>query len=207
MGAVEVVDRVTYDALERLIARGLVARAPGPARELHRGPGLKREGPSPEEARRRRSTAEIDLAVRKGRMAQVLEEGGFPAEALVSVHEGVEAAVRALAVLADGEPPGTDGVVLQPEPGPTETGSGEWSAPGSGPPEPETRALVQAWQLHALLVPRGLLTEEEAAWVSALRDLVDSKGEPASSVGRLLKRGRSLIERASETATRSALHA
>jgi len=93
----EVLDRATFETIQRLLAAG-VLRAPAEGgRTLHRSAALAGADATAaaerlEAARRRFSQAE-----RKQRMATVLADGGFTVEALAPLTEAVEIALQALA--------------------------------------------------------------------------------------------------------------
>lgn len=110
--AVELIDRATYAAIERLIAAGVLQFTSPNAAALHRSPLLDRrtdvEGPdarAAEEARQRarRAREAFGQAERKVRMAAALAGGGFPVEGLPLLREGIERTVEALAGLAGQE--------------------------------------------------------------------------------------------------------
>jgi hypothetical protein len=175
-GPVEVLDRVTYETIQRLEKLGWVKLASGAEAELHRSAGLKRPGPSPEERRRNRATELAGEAGKKLRMGRLLAEGGFPSEALAPVRDAVELALRALAVLCGIE-----------------------AAGASSDP-------VAAAVLHGELVGSGLLSVEDAARASALRELA---GAPAAldgkSAKRLVEEGGAIVENAEAALAREAL--
>jgi len=140
-GPVEVLDRRTYETLQRLADLGLVRFDGGAGAELHRSEGLKRPGPTPEEKRREKAAELAGEAGKKIRMGQVLADGGFPKEALAPVREAVELAVRALAVL-----------------------SGIEEAGASADPVP-------AGAIRGKIVPPGFLTAGDADRIASLREL------------------------------------
>ncbi|MCC6820073.1 MAG: DEAD/DEAH box helicase, partial [Verrucomicrobia subdivision 3 bacterium] len=74
----EVLDRATHEALERLIAAGLIAPVSRAARPLH----PVAETPAPLSAQElAKAKAHRDLAARKLKMARLLADGGLPDEA------------------------------------------------------------------------------------------------------------------------------
>jgi hypothetical protein len=91
----EVLDRATHEALERLIAAGLIMPVTRAARPLH--PVAEAPAPlSAEELARARTHRE--LAARKLKMARLLAEGGLPDEARGPLLDAALALARALAV-------------------------------------------------------------------------------------------------------------
>lgn len=96
----EVIDRDTLDAIERLAQAGVLQLAPG-ARLLHRSPALERSQKieDAESARRRTRARELfEQAERRIKMATVLAAGGFPLEALPALREGAVLGVRSWAL-------------------------------------------------------------------------------------------------------------
>jgi superfamily II DNA or RNA helicase len=110
----EVIDRATLEAIERLVQSGVLQLAPG-ARLLHRSPTLDRPQEA-EDAERTRRTARarelFEQAERKLRMATVLASGGFPIEAFPALREGVDLGVRSWAQLQGAELTEQDGEAL-----------------------------------------------------------------------------------------------
>ncbi len=106
--ALEVLDRASFAAVERLVEAGLLEHTAAGRRLLHRSPAL--QAPSGDERRRRLEQAReiLDQAQRKVRMAAVLAGGGFPLEALAPLREGIETGLRSLLWMApsaaDGSP-------------------------------------------------------------------------------------------------------
>src|SRR6185436_7857400 len=111
--ALEVIDRATLEAIERLVQAGVLQLAPG-ARLLHRSPIL--DQPQAEDAERARRLARarelFEQAERKIRMATVLASGGFPLEALPALREGVDLGVRSWAQLQGTDLPEQNGEPL-----------------------------------------------------------------------------------------------
>jgi superfamily II DNA or RNA helicase len=110
--AIEFVDRSAWDAIRRLAEAGII-RLGDAAEVLHRSPALDA---SPEAAarsallRRSRIASDwLDQADRKLRMAALLADGGFAAEALPAVSDAACMALRCLAIVAD---PGLDSEVV-----------------------------------------------------------------------------------------------
>jgi superfamily II DNA or RNA helicase len=98
--ALELIDRATFEALERLAESGVLRFASEGRRTLHRSLSL---GVEKDREREQRLAAARELQAqgeRKIRMASVLAGGGFPVEALPSLREGVELGLRARALTA-----------------------------------------------------------------------------------------------------------
>jgi superfamily II DNA or RNA helicase len=108
----EVLDRATHEALERLIAAGLIAPISRAARPLH----PLAETPSPLSAEElAKARTHRDLAVRKLKMARLLAEGGLPDEARPPLLDAALALARALAVETRlPEPAALDEALLPP---------------------------------------------------------------------------------------------
>lgn len=101
----ELLDRATFETVQRLIEQGVLQRAPAQRRTLHRSAVLA----DPEAAEQRRYLAEarscFEAGERKRKMAVLLAGGGFAAEAVAPLGEAVEGAVACLAHL-EGRSPG-----------------------------------------------------------------------------------------------------
>lgn len=93
---VEILDRSTFEAIERLVAAGIL-QFTGDGAPLHRSPALTVSGEDRRERDRARALEIFGHAERKLRMATVLAAGGFAVEALGPLREAVETALRALA--------------------------------------------------------------------------------------------------------------
>ncbi|MEI2723451.1 MAG: C-terminal helicase domain-containing protein [Verrucomicrobiota bacterium] len=107
----EVLDRATHEALERLIAAGLIAPVSRAARPLH----LLAETPTPLSAQElAKAKAHRDLAARKLKMARLLADGGLPDEARTPLLDAALALSRALAVEAQLPEPGSLVDILSP---------------------------------------------------------------------------------------------
>ena len=68
---VEVLDKRTYETIQRLATHGLVNIAGQQSQEMHRSPGLKRPGPTPEEMQRKLAAQLAADAEKKLKMSQV----------------------------------------------------------------------------------------------------------------------------------------
>ena len=139
----EVLDRATHEALERLIAAGLIAPISRAARPLH----PVAETPVPLSADElARAKAHRDLAARKLKMARLLADGGLPDEARAPLLDAALALGRALAVEARVPEPGAlDDIMLPPL-------AAVWGAPVAvlhdfmSRPGADGRALTQAME-------------------------------------------------------------
>lgn len=109
----EVVDRATHEALERLTAAGLISMTTRSARPLF--PEPNGSGPAPLSAEERaRADARRQHAARKLRMATLLAEGGMADEARAPMLEAILAAGCALAIEARLPEPATTYEALLP---------------------------------------------------------------------------------------------
>ncbi|MCG6867179.1 MAG: DEAD/DEAH box helicase [Gammaproteobacteria bacterium] len=99
-------DRATQASIQELIAAGVLQSAPDPARTLYRAETTPDDG-----GQARRLAEALDHIARgrhKQRMAAVLNDGGFPGEALAPMREAVDIALQALVIWRGhdaGEPP------------------------------------------------------------------------------------------------------
>lgn len=100
----EVLDRHTYETLQRLASNGLISIESGPEDTLHASPGFgggmdeeEAEKQRRDEEQRRLSEARQLMAGvdRKLKMSSVLADNGFPVEALPAMLEALEASLRA----------------------------------------------------------------------------------------------------------------
>ncbi len=108
----EVLDRATHEAVERLIAAGLIAPISRAARPLHPVAETPVKLTAEEVAKAR---AQRDLAARKLKMARLLAEGGMTEEARPPLLDAALALGRALAIEARLPEPGTlDEALLPP---------------------------------------------------------------------------------------------
>jgi len=93
----EVIDRATDEALERLIAAGLISRTTRAARPL--SPETEAASPTPLSAEElARAKAERDQAGRKLKMARLLADGGLEEEARAALLAAILPLARALAI-------------------------------------------------------------------------------------------------------------
>lgn len=96
----EILDRDTYEAVERLAATGIVQVVAADRQQLFCSPQVAERRAGLEAQRLVRARQSFDRAERKHRMARVLADGGFPLEAIPALSEGLEGALRCLAHLA-----------------------------------------------------------------------------------------------------------
>jgi len=95
----ELIDRNTYQTIQRLIKAGVLSMGTTPAQTLH---STAKPTINPDGERRKRLLKvqkRIAATERQQRMATLLAEGGFVAEALAPLTEGIEAVLQALAFL------------------------------------------------------------------------------------------------------------
>ena len=105
----EVLDRATHEALERLITAGLIAPISRAARPLH----PVAETPAPLNAQElARAKTHRDLAARKLKMARLLSDGGMADEARGPLLDSTLALSRALAIETRTPEPGGLGDIL-----------------------------------------------------------------------------------------------
>jgi hypothetical protein len=173
---VEVVDKRTYETIQRLAAHGLVNIAGQQSQEMHRSPALKRPGPTPEEVKHKRAAQLAADAEKKLKMSQVLAQGGFLAEAIGPVRDSVELSVRALFVLAGNQDAG------------------------------KAREPLPARRIHGELVSCGWLDADEASQVSALREMAsDGEDVDDATAQRLVEAGANIVRKANAALAREAL--
>jgi superfamily II DNA or RNA helicase len=117
---VEVLDRTTYETIQRLSRAGILHAAPEQRRELFRSPHLAAPAIARERERIAKGTELLGGAERKLRMALVLAQGGFAAEAMPALNECLALAADARKMMA-GDEPTPDGANA-PEPPSTPAG-------------------------------------------------------------------------------------
>ena len=146
----ELLDRAAYEALERLVASGVLSFPAEGRRVL--GSSAAPEPDPQREQRLAAARSTLAQAGRKIRMATLLAGGGFPVEALPALREGVELALQARAQaegldLPDGLPASPALDRLRAEPGTllgaTDDEARSWIAEG------ETLAAEIERELHA----------------------------------------------------------
>ena len=92
---IEVLDRRSYDTIQRLTGIGALQTAPTPSQELHRSPRLAAAGAEPDRQRLAKGAEFLGNAERKLRMALLLAEGGFAAEAMPALDACLQLAADA----------------------------------------------------------------------------------------------------------------
>jgi hypothetical protein len=173
--ALEVLDRATYETLQRLINAGILAVTTKATRRLHCGAGFeeKTSMTRKEEDRRRQEAMQfVQRGDRKWKMATVLVSGGFADEAIAPMKEAVGLGLKALACLA-GEKVGDE--ELSP-------------------------AAVES-----ALVPAGLLPAEHAGWIAELRGIATAEAVPEARAKVILGHADQVLQGISETIQRRAL--
>ena len=94
----QILDRDTYETIQKLIDAGVLSPGQGTVTTLHRTSASDK----PKDDGRSRRLAEARECLAQGehkrRMAKVLSEGGFAAEALAPMREAVDIALQALAI-------------------------------------------------------------------------------------------------------------
>lgn len=109
----DVIDRATHEALERLTKEGLIQSTIRATRHLH--PGAEGGLPPLSEADRQRIAAQRDLAARKLKMARLLLDGDLREEALPPLREALLALTRAHAITGRlPEPESAEGCLTNP---------------------------------------------------------------------------------------------
>ena len=104
--AVEVVDRTTYEAMNRLAGSGLMRMIDGDRRELVRAPGFAAMNGTHDRERQAKSAELLGSAERKLRMALLLAQGGFAEEAVPVLTECLALATNAREVIGNGSAAG-----------------------------------------------------------------------------------------------------
>ena len=100
---IELLDRATYEAIERLTGAGLLHATAEGQTELVRSPRLADPAEAVQRQRLAQSTEWLAAAERKLRMAMLLAQGGFAEEAMPALSECVKLAQNAQAAM-HGEP-------------------------------------------------------------------------------------------------------
>jgi hypothetical protein len=96
----EVLDRATYETIQRLIEQGLLHPVAGGTRLLHGGEAAMETGRAVRERKLGEARKAMEQAERKRRMSDVLKVGGFCVEAVPPLREAVEWALKAIVRLA-----------------------------------------------------------------------------------------------------------
>jgi hypothetical protein len=110
---IEVLDRRSYETIQRLTGAGALPAPPTPSHELHRSPRLGAAAAEQDMERVARGAEFLGNAQRKLRMAMLLAEGGFAAEAMPALDECLELAASARRLMA-GEAPVGDAADAEP---------------------------------------------------------------------------------------------
>jgi len=97
--ALELLDRATFETLQRLAGAGVIKLETSGASTLHRSPSVDDSARQERERRRQAAQKLLAEAQRKARMSGVLKAGGFAVEALPSMREAAELTLRAAACL------------------------------------------------------------------------------------------------------------
>ena len=109
---IEVLDRRSYDTIQRLTNAGALPTAPSPSQELHRSPRLAPPAAEPDRLRLAKGAEFLGNAERKLRMALLLAEGGFAAEAMPALDACLQLADARR--LMTGEEPVGDATIAEP---------------------------------------------------------------------------------------------
>ena len=111
----EIIDRATDEALERLLAAGLITITTRATRPLFPDGAAGTQAPPLTDEEKARAAGHRDLARRKLKMARVLLGGEFPDEARAGALQAAEAFSKALAVEQRMPEPGSlEGALLPP---------------------------------------------------------------------------------------------
>ncbi|MDA2923628.1 DEAD/DEAH box helicase [Acidobacteria bacterium AH-259-L09] len=95
----ELVDRTTYETIQRLIDSGLLKANTESVRQIHRSSAFSTTDSRVNEQRRKEAQKIFSQADRKMRMAALLADGGFAIEAVPPLCEAIDSALKALACL------------------------------------------------------------------------------------------------------------
>jgi superfamily II DNA or RNA helicase len=99
---IEVLDRRSYETMQRLSGTGALQATPDQRHELYRSPQLAAPNGEQDQQRLAKGAEFLGGAERKLRMALLLAEGGFAAEAMPALDECLELAANARSVMAGG---------------------------------------------------------------------------------------------------------
>lgn len=117
---VELLDRATYEAIERMTAAGLLHKADDRPHDLVRSPQLAPDAAAAQRERMAQGARQLANAERKLRMALLLAQGGFAAEAMPALSEGLALATNARALI-DGKAAEATNVIPLVQPSPETT--------------------------------------------------------------------------------------
>ena len=98
----ELLDRKTYDAIQRLIKNGVLSLNPA-ATTLHQSSAIEKSQKKLHEVQLKKARQRLIQAERKHDMAQLLAKGGFIAEAIPPLKEAVETGLESIALLENHE--------------------------------------------------------------------------------------------------------
>lgn len=96
----EIMDRSTYETIQRLADAGFIKMDKSSVRKLHSSPVFADRALMEKEKSQKKAQRIFSQAERKMQMSLVLAEGGFPREALAPLGQAIELALRASAYLA-----------------------------------------------------------------------------------------------------------
>jgi hypothetical protein len=111
---IEVLDRRSYDTIQRLTGIGALQTAPTPSQELYRSPRLAVTGTEPDRQRLAKGAEFLGNAERKLRMALLLAEGGFAAEAMPALDACLQLAANARRLMTGEDVVGEAAIVEPP---------------------------------------------------------------------------------------------
>ncbi len=101
---IEILDRRSCETIQRLTRAGALPAPPNPAQELHRSSRLVAAGAERDRERLAKGADFLGSAQRKLRMALLLAEGGFMAEAMPALEACLELAANARRLMAGDDP-------------------------------------------------------------------------------------------------------
>ncbi|HME20890.1 MAG TPA: DEAD/DEAH box helicase [Acetobacteraceae bacterium] len=101
---IEVLDRRSYETVQRLTNAGALSAPPNASQELHRSPNLAPAAADQDRQRLAKGAEFLGNAERKLRMALLLAEGGFAAEAMPALDQCLELAANARRLMTGDEP-------------------------------------------------------------------------------------------------------
>ena len=99
--SLEMMDRSTYEAIQRLTDAGFLKMDKNFVRQFHSNPAFTDRALIERERAQKKAQKIFSQAERKMQMSSVLAEGGFPLEALMPLSQAVELTLKASAYLAE----------------------------------------------------------------------------------------------------------
>ena len=111
---IEVLDRRSYDTIQRLTGIGALQTAPTPSQELYRSPRLAATGTEQDRQRLAKGAEFLGNAERKLRMALLLAEGGFAAEAMPALDACLQLAANARRLMTGEDVVGGEAAIVEP---------------------------------------------------------------------------------------------